>query len=169
MPFVRIAKLWRIDRGEKEFSRKGPFSASLGSMVLRSRFRFRGPDQYNHSGSLTRQLAQLRNLVCAYTVAGVRLLQIVRPPDACLPCSISRLHHYCRNSHESNIASTSYKFALAMDARVEDYLNDKLQTLADFDSLDALLTNLKAQQDLLKQQVHYHFTCSSIPRRSTDL
>jgi hypothetical protein len=55
-----------------------------------------------------------------------------------------------------------------MDARVEDYLNDKLQTLADFDSLDTLLANLRVQQDLLKQQVHYHPACAAILRSPTD-
>ncbi|KAL8692445.1 MAG: hypothetical protein Q9224_003956 [Gallowayella concinna] len=39
------------------------------------------------------------------------------------------------------------------DARVEDYLNDKLQTTADLDSLDSLLENVKTQQALLRQQL----------------
>ncbi|KAL8703341.1 MAG: hypothetical protein Q9201_003477 [Fulgogasparrea decipioides] len=39
------------------------------------------------------------------------------------------------------------------DARVEDYLNDKLQTEADLDSLDSLLQTVKTQQALLKQQL----------------
>ena len=39
------------------------------------------------------------------------------------------------------------------DIRVEDYLNDKLQTYADLDNLDSLLQNVKDQQALLKQQV----------------
>ncbi|KAB8659313.1 hypothetical protein FH972_026202 [Carpinus fangiana] len=43
--------------------------------------------------------------------------------------------------------------AAVMDARVEDYLNDKLQTLADFDALDSLIANVKLQQNLLKQQL----------------
>ncbi|KAL8913273.1 MAG: hypothetical protein Q9172_007326 [Xanthocarpia lactea] len=37
--------------------------------------------------------------------------------------------------------------------RVEDYLNDKLQTAADLESLDILLENVQAQQALLKQQL----------------
>lgn len=40
-----------------------------------------------------------------------------------------------------------------MDTRVEDYLNDKLQTHADLDNLDTLLENVKNQQDLLKKQL----------------
>lgn len=40
-----------------------------------------------------------------------------------------------------------------MDARVVDYLDDKLQTLGDLDSLDVLLSNIHTQQGLLKQQV----------------
>ena len=39
-----------------------------------------------------------------------------------------------------------------MDVRVQDYLDDKLQASADLDSLDALLFNVKEQQDLLKKQ-----------------
>jgi hypothetical protein len=41
---------------------------------------------------------------------------------------------------------------IAMDVRVQDYLDDKLQASADLDSLDALLSNVKEQQDLLKRQ-----------------
>jgi negative regulator of replication initiation len=37
--------------------------------------------------------------------------------------------------------------------RAADYLDDKLQTPADLDSLDALLANIHAQHGLLKQQV----------------
>ncbi|KAL8726921.1 MAG: hypothetical protein Q9166_006410 [cf. Caloplaca sp. 2 TL-2023] len=39
------------------------------------------------------------------------------------------------------------------DIRVEDYLNDKLQTRADLDGLDKLLEDVKTQQALLKQQL----------------
>lgn len=39
------------------------------------------------------------------------------------------------------------------DARVEDYLNDKLQNAADLASIDALLNGVKAQHKLLTQQV----------------
>jgi hypothetical protein len=39
------------------------------------------------------------------------------------------------------------------EARVADYLDDKLQTLGDLDSLDALLANIHTQHGLLKQQV----------------
>ena len=37
--------------------------------------------------------------------------------------------------------------------RVEDYLNDKLQTSADFENLDTLLEIVKNQQTILKEQV----------------
>ncbi|KAF2267640.1 RINT-1 family protein-like protein [Lojkania enalia] len=40
------------------------------------------------------------------------------------------------------------------EARVADYLDDKLQTLGDLDSLDALLANIHSQHGLLKQQLH---------------
>ena len=52
------------------------------------------------------------------------------------------------------------------DVRLVDFLDDKLQAFADFDSLDSLLESVKAQQDLLKQQVrertqHVHFVAYS--------
>ncbi|KAI9844885.1 MAG: hypothetical protein M1837_005171 [Sclerophora amabilis] len=37
--------------------------------------------------------------------------------------------------------------------RVEDYLNDKLQTAADLGNLDSLLLNVKSQQELLRKQL----------------
>ena len=40
-----------------------------------------------------------------------------------------------------------------VDVRVEDYLNDKLQTHADLENLDSLLEGVRKQQDLLRQQV----------------
>lgn len=40
-----------------------------------------------------------------------------------------------------------------VDVRVVDYLDDKIQSLGDFDTLDSLLDSVKVQQDLLKQQV----------------
>ena len=36
---------------------------------------------------------------------------------------------------------------------MQDYLDDKLQSAADLESLDTLLESVKAQQDLLKKQV----------------
>lgn len=36
---------------------------------------------------------------------------------------------------------------------VEDYLNDKIQTPADLDNIDALLLSVKDQQVLLRKQV----------------
>ena len=41
------------------------------------------------------------------------------------------------------------------DIRVEDYLNDKLQTAADLDNLDTLLENIQSQQSLITHQVCY--------------
>ena len=38
------------------------------------------------------------------------------------------------------------------DARVEDFLNDKFQTLADLDTLDELLSSVQNQQSLLRSQ-----------------
>ena len=37
--------------------------------------------------------------------------------------------------------------------RVQDYLDDKLQTDADLDNIDSLLRNVLEQQELLRQQV----------------
>lgn len=37
--------------------------------------------------------------------------------------------------------------------RVEDYLNDKLQSQADLESLDSLLQNLRTQNELQRKQV----------------
>lgn len=42
---------------------------------------------------------------------------------------------------------------MAMDARVQDYLDDKLQSSTDLESLDSLLASVRNQQDLLKKQV----------------
>lgn len=42
---------------------------------------------------------------------------------------------------------------MAVDTRVQDYLDDQVQSSADLENLDALLANVKQQQDLLKQQV----------------
>lgn len=39
------------------------------------------------------------------------------------------------------------------EVRVEDYLNDKLQTTADLAGIDALLEDVRRQQGLLDQQV----------------
>lgn len=40
-----------------------------------------------------------------------------------------------------------------MDVRVLDYLDDKLQSSADLETLDSLLEIVKTQQGLLKKQV----------------
>jgi hypothetical protein len=40
------------------------------------------------------------------------------------------------------------------DTRLRDYLDDKLQTLADLESLDSLLLNVRNQHSLLQQQLH---------------
>ena len=39
------------------------------------------------------------------------------------------------------------------DSRVAEWLDDKLQTLADLESLDALLQDVRSQQVLLRKQV----------------
>jgi len=39
------------------------------------------------------------------------------------------------------------------DVRLQDYLDDKFQATADFETLDSLIENVRTQQDLLKKQV----------------
>ena len=41
----------------------------------------------------------------------------------------------------------------SVDPRIEDYLNDKLQTYADFEAVDTLLANVASQQELLRKQL----------------
>ena len=53
------------------------------------------------------------------------------------------------------------------DGRVEDYLNDKLQTYADLENLDSLLETVKEQQALLSQQVR--FQCIMAMEGVTDI
>ena len=43
--------------------------------------------------------------------------------------------------------------AVERDVRVGDYLDDKLQTLADFESLDSLLQTASERHGLLRRQV----------------
>lgn len=38
--------------------------------------------------------------------------------------------------------------------RVEDYLDDKIQTVADLENVDDLLSRVQQQQDLLRKQVN---------------
>ena len=45
------------------------------------------------------------------------------------------------------------------DARVEDYLNDKLQTYDDLEGLESLLSTVKNQHDLLARQVSFKSCC----------
>jgi hypothetical protein len=39
------------------------------------------------------------------------------------------------------------------DIRLDDYLNDKLQTIADFESLDSLIASVETQRIQLQDQV----------------
>ena len=50
-------------------------------------------------------------------------------------------------------------FETNMDARLLDYIDDRLATSSDFEALDSLIENVKEQQDLLKRQVT-NFRCT---------
>jgi hypothetical protein len=52
-----------------------------------------------------------------------------------------------------SMASLTLSRSSELDSRVRDYLDDKLQTPADFEGLDALLQQARNQQKLLKKQV----------------
>ena len=43
----------------------------------------------------------------------------------------------------------------SQDARVEDFLDDKLQSLADLETLDSLLSDVQTQHTLLREQVSF--------------
>ena len=51
------------------------------------------------------------------------------------------------------MAVTDYQMSADQDTRLPDYLDDKLQTAADFETLDSLIENLQTQQGLLKKQL----------------
>jgi len=51
------------------------------------------------------------------------------------------------------MASLTIAASSAMDTRVRDYLDDKIQTPADFEGLEILLQQARKQQELLKKQV----------------
>ena len=74
---------------------------------------------------------------------GHRLEPVERP---------SRVHHcrLCLPARADGMASLQS----AADTRLHDYLDDKLQTYADFTSLDQLISNVQSQQTLLKRQVN---------------
>ena len=52
-----------------------------------------------------------------------------------------------------SMAVSSYSRTADNDVRVQDYVDDKLQTLADLESLDSLLDNVQQQHELLRVQV----------------
>ncbi|CAD0106989.1 unnamed protein product [Aureobasidium uvarum] len=54
------------------------------------------------------------------------------------------------------------------DVRLVDFLDDKLQAFADLDTLDSLLDSVKAQQDLLKQQLHDARNDHNIAQQASD-
>jgi hypothetical protein len=53
----------------------------------------------------------------------------------------------------SNMAAISSTRSLDVETRVQDYLNDKLQTTADLNNLESLFQNVQQQHELLQVQV----------------
>ena len=51
------------------------------------------------------------------------------------------------------MAATTVSRNLDVEVRVQDYLNDKLQTTADLNNLETLLQNVQQQHELLRAQV----------------
>jgi len=51
------------------------------------------------------------------------------------------------------------------DIRLEDYINDKFQTAADFDSLESLISNVETQKKQLQEQVSNNICRASMLRR----
>jgi hypothetical protein len=51
------------------------------------------------------------------------------------------------------MASMTVSAPSEMDTRVRDYLDDKIQTPADFGGLEMLVRQARRQQELLKKQV----------------
>jgi uncharacterized protein HemY len=56
----------------------------------------------------------------------------------------------------AEVARASQSSGVDMNIRVEDYLNDQLQTDADLENVDALLENVQKQHTLLREQVRGH-------------
>lgn len=66
------------------------------------------------------------------------------------------------------MASPSFSLSSHERTRVEDYLNDKIQISADFESLDSLLATLRAQHELQRKQVERPWDRAlQLPKRLT--
>lgn len=55
--------------------------------------------------------------------------------------------------HRHKMAKPATTLSIHERTRVEDYLNDKIQTSADLESLESLLSTLRAQHELQRKQV----------------
>lgn len=51
------------------------------------------------------------------------------------------------------MAQGSAQYLLDQSSRVEDYINDRIQTTDDLQTLDDILQSLREQQELQRQQV----------------
>jgi hypothetical protein len=63
------------------------------------------------------------------------------------------------------MATSTSTLATDEQVRVQDYLNDKIQTSTDFESLESLLSNLRTQHELQRKQVRHSLSTSRwLPR-----
>ena len=68
---------------------------------------------------------------------------------------------YQLRCYRPNMSAATVTQDLNVQVRVQDYLNDKLQTRADLDNLDALLQNVQRQYEVLQAQVRLIFVLYS--------
>ena len=85
--------------------------------------------------------------------------RLAQTPSSCFPPKIpgcwlviTRLN-FALDMPDTFLRASPSQRSEERDVRVEDFLNDKLQTHADLENLDSLLENVREQQSLLKQQV----------------
>lgn len=77
----------------------------------------------------------------------------VVPPGVCIPQHPQAVIPHVKVRHPEIRINKYTTMADDTEARVEDFLNDKFQTLADLETLDSLLSSVQSQQSLLRSQV----------------
>jgi hypothetical protein len=68
------------------------------------------------------------------------------------PLRNRHLHHITPQT-STTMAAPITRLSSQEEARVEDYLTDKIQSSTDLESLDSLLSNLRVQHELQQKQV----------------